>query len=274
MDQTSNRLLYKGDWRIDVRKDFIMNPAFSIGAKMLYLAIRSYCGPNADTAFPSSLTLSRGLKMSRDKVFKCANELEIAGLLERRQSHAGKRGAVNGENKPGVFSHTVYTLYPTESPKQSTKSIAPSVSCFHRNGETPQRKNTVTVKNGTNSLVPNREEVEPLRTIPTISENPISKAPTRCFSDGWCAAFKERFGSDYHYSGRDAKHAAELIKKGESPEELLATIQRAWSKTDATKYWKCINLASNVWDFAAHLSGIRMELSRDKSSHKTTEGEW
>ena len=152
-----NRLVYKGAWSFEVRKDFVLNPAYSIGAKMLYIAIRSYCDNGGDTAFPSSKTLSAALGVSRDKIFKCAKELEAAGLLEREQSHcpkSDKNEKETGQPKPGGFSHTVYTLYATESPKQPIESRGSSVDGKHRYGKTPSRQNTVAVKNGTNSIVP------------------------------------------------------------------------------------------------------------------------
>jgi hypothetical protein len=100
-----NRLAYKGDWSFSVRKDFVLNPNISIGAKMLYIALRSFCAPDGDTAFPSSKTLAASLGVSRETVFKYAQELERLGLLERTQQQEG-----------GRFTHTLYTLFDTDSP--------------------------------------------------------------------------------------------------------------------------------------------------------------
>jgi DNA-binding transcriptional regulator YhcF (GntR family) len=86
-----------------VRKDFVLNPDISIGAKMLYIAIRSYCAPDADTAFPSSKTLAASLGINRETVFKYAQELERLGYLERAQQHS-----------EGRFAHTLYTLHDTD----------------------------------------------------------------------------------------------------------------------------------------------------------------
>ncbi len=101
----TNRLLYKGNWDFSVRKDFILNPNLSIGAKMLYLAIRAHCNHDGDTAFPSSVYLAKCLGISKDTIFKYANELKESGLLATEQS----------KSETNKFSHTVYTLYADNS---------------------------------------------------------------------------------------------------------------------------------------------------------------
>ena len=97
----NNKVIYEGDWSFPVRKEFILNPDLSHGAKCLYLAIKSYCSPNQSTAFPSTLTLAVSLSVTRMTIGKWAKELERNKLLKRTQ-----------EKLPsGVFSHTLWRIY-------------------------------------------------------------------------------------------------------------------------------------------------------------------
>lgn len=101
----SNNCLYVGDWSFSVRKDFILNPNISIGAKGVYLAILSHASPVNATAFPSSNFLAKALNISRDTVFKYVNELKIIGLI-----------TVVQKMEKGKFSHSEFTVYATNSP--------------------------------------------------------------------------------------------------------------------------------------------------------------
>jgi hypothetical protein len=96
-----NQVIYKGDWSFPVKKEFILNPNISVGAKCVYIALRSYCAPNQNTAFPSTVTLAKALSISRTTLLKHAKELEQAGYLKRKQA----------DRKTGKFTHTLWTLY-------------------------------------------------------------------------------------------------------------------------------------------------------------------
>jgi hypothetical protein len=74
-----DEVIYRGDWSFPIKKEFILNPKLSVGAKCLYIALRSYCAPNQNTAFPSTVTLAKALSISRTTLLKLAKELERAG---------------------------------------------------------------------------------------------------------------------------------------------------------------------------------------------------
>ena len=97
----SSKVIYEGDWSFPVRKEFILDPTISRGAKCLYIALKSYCSPNQGTAFPSTGLLAKALKGDRRSVGRWAKELEDNGLLKRTQEHLPS----------GVFTHTLWTLY-------------------------------------------------------------------------------------------------------------------------------------------------------------------
>lgn len=139
------RLVFKGDWTFTVSKSFVLNPKISMGAKIAYIALRSFCAPDEDTAFPSSLTLSKALAVSRDTIFKYVNELKDLGLVATEQkSDAGK------------FAHTIYTLFDTNrvgnSPLRekpcAEKPVAEKLDTksTHKKEDVPEEKSTVAQK--------------------------------------------------------------------------------------------------------------------------------
>jgi hypothetical protein len=96
-----NKVIYEGEWQFPVRKEFVLDSSISVGARLLYIAIKSYCAPNQSTAFPSSFTLANAMGVTKVTIRKWARELEAKGLLKRTQ-----------EKLPGgIFSHTLWRLY-------------------------------------------------------------------------------------------------------------------------------------------------------------------
>lgn len=123
----SCRLSYKGSWSFSVKKEFVLNPGVSIGAKLLYIALRSFCSPDEDTAFPSAKSLAESLNVNSETIYKYAAELEEKKFLLRHQEKASG----------GKFSHTVYTLF-----DEAPQAVPPCTA------------KPVTVKTVTNKLVP------------------------------------------------------------------------------------------------------------------------
>lgn len=210
MSAGKSKLTYRGDWTFSVQKSFILCPDISAGAKVVYLAIKSFCSPNEKTAFPSSKTLSKALSMSRDTVLKYSKELQTAELLEATQSVAEK----------GRFSHTVYVLN----------------EFFDRSGNSPLRRNTVAEK--VDTKIPQKTTEE----IPVISppdgeappkqpeDEPELKRRHREFTKLWCEEYEQTFGRPYKHGGAKDGAAIKrlLASSGRSPEELLAVARLAW----------------------------------------------
>ena len=146
-------LVYKGSWTFAVRKDFILDPNYSIGEKIVYQAIRSFCSADNSTAFPSVELLANALDVSRDTIYKHLAGLESKGLIMREQA-----------KEEGRFSHTVYTVYDTEKPSQCGVLT---------HGEIPDSGNT-----DTNSTVPLVREYKPSLNKPSeIIPNPSIPNP-------------------------------------------------------------------------------------------------
>ena len=88
-------------------------------------------------------------------------------------------------------------------------------------------------------------------------------APSRRFSDGWLAAYKEVFGQAYIYSTKDGVQAARLLKSGVTPDDALAIARAAWVKSDEKKFWACVNQSKEIPKFVAAFNAIRRELAVD-----------
>ena len=248
MDKQKNSLVYKGDWSVEVRKDFILNPVYSIQAKALYIAIKTYCSREGDSSFPSSHTLARVLDISRDSVFKYAAELERMGLLSRKQDYYQK-----GDKRAGQFTHTVYTLYATENPNKSIKSSIQrttqqdesikqgfsAASEISRDGKLPLREIAVTANSGPNNSVPIIGEVKPVGS--NCADAPVAKKPRVVkahpdrtkLSDAYMAAYRRNIGEGYVFSGAaDSEAADKLLKSGFSVDEIIKTAEKAWKHPD------------------------------------------
>lgn len=96
----NNWVIYEGDWQFPVRKEFVLDPSISVGAKMLYIALKSYCAPNQSVSFPSSKTLAKALGVSVRSIWNWANELEDKNLLRRSQERASG----------GAWTHTLWKI--------------------------------------------------------------------------------------------------------------------------------------------------------------------
>lgn len=99
-----NQVQYVGEWSFVVKKRFVTNPGLSIGAKMLYIILKSYCSPNGNTSFPSTERLSAQLKITPKTLLKHAKELEAAKYLKREY-----------RKDNGKFAHTIWTIYGSNS---------------------------------------------------------------------------------------------------------------------------------------------------------------
>lgn len=222
----SIKLRYRGDWRVDVRKDFILDPALTIGAKVIYIALKAHCAPGQDTAFPSSAYLAKHLSVSRETVQKYVAELREAGLVETEQ-----RG------EAGKFTHTFYTVNDTDS----------------RSGKNPLREKPVTGNSDTKT--PQGKEEPTVKT-----EVPPAASFAKVFVEGWSAAYEADRGVKYVFGGaKDGTAVKRLAAIGLSSDELLAMARRAWKQRGKAFFYceKVVTIAT----FAAFFNQVRAELS-------------
>ena len=148
-----NNLVYQGSWSFPVKKEFILSPGLSVGAKATYMALKSYCAPDGETAFPSMETLSYALDVSKDTVRVYVGELRDSGLLCVEQHRTPK-----DSETPNRFARNVYTL------KEEM-----AVQAKPRIGKMPTREIPESGKSSANSTVPATSSNEK----PVGNEKPI-----------------------------------------------------------------------------------------------------
>lgn len=81
----------QAEWRYPVESSFVRNASLSVDARLLYIIIKSYVGPNCALPFPSLDTLARHMDRHRKSVQKNLKELEMAGFICRiKQKISGR----------------------------------------------------------------------------------------------------------------------------------------------------------------------------------------
>lgn len=255
-------VIYRGNWTFTVRKDFILHPGVSAGAKCLYLAIRSHCAPDGATAFPSRAMLARALGVGPDTISRYVNELKQLGLLASEQSH----------EEHGKFSRTIYTLFDTNVLIQD-EDKAPELENPPPQLEKPRAENTVTVKPATKSYqekeeLPNRNG-DGQAVAPQVAE-PSSKPPSpkRGLTDAWCAAYRQQHIVPYVFQGaKDGKAADRLLTCGIPVPKLMEYARAAWRHPD----WFWCKQAATLAGFAARVNDIIQELEHPPTTRPRRE---
>jgi len=120
----------KGEWRFSIENSFVRNADLHPAARLLYIILRGYVGPNCQMPFPSLPTLAKHLGCSRETVQKYLKELEQLGYITKNREESRAQGK---------FAATRYILH--ESPKIRH---VPTVAKTHRSGKTPLRLNAAT----------------------------------------------------------------------------------------------------------------------------------
>lgn len=135
----------KGEWRFPVENSFVRDSSISVEARLLFIILKGYVGPDCEMPFPSLATLARHMDRHRESIQKYLNELWENGYIERH--HA---------KKDGKFTATRYTL-------------------FDRSGKKPLRKLPATEKAATKSTqfkdVPSEKEVFSEESVRVASES-------------------------------------------------------------------------------------------------------
>jgi hypothetical protein len=89
----------KPEWRFQIETSFVRASSLSIEARLLYIIIKSYAGPNCVNPYPSLGALSRAMNRHRASIQKYLKELEESGWIEKIKIKAD-----------GKFTSTRYVL--------------------------------------------------------------------------------------------------------------------------------------------------------------------
>lgn len=92
----------KSAWRLPVENAFARDSSISLEARMIYIILKGYCGPDCSLPFPSLATLADIADRDRKTIQRYMTELEGAGYLKRRY------GKISGK-----FTSVRYEIYET-----------------------------------------------------------------------------------------------------------------------------------------------------------------
>lgn len=95
-----NTVSQKAEWRFPIENSFVRDTSLSVEARLLYIIIKGYVGPECEMPFPSLNTLARHMDRHRESVQKHLKELEHSGYIEKVKTRRG-----------GMFSSTRYVLF-------------------------------------------------------------------------------------------------------------------------------------------------------------------
>ena len=233
----------------------------SSGKKFVLIALANYAG-DTGLAYPSVHTICELTQQHDETVRKALADL----VTEKVIKDTGKRVGATQQVKVYRLPEETWKTKTPENRSLTEGAVKASRKPRQRPGKDPE-------KAGAN-LKPETVNQEPKQEATAVS------APSRVFSDAWCSAFQEKFGDKYPYNGRDGKSAAEMLARGEDPIALVEVAKRAWGVTEDKYHWKCFHKSQRVWDFAAALPEIRIELARgnggqqplgDRSAHHAEE---
>lgn len=93
-------VIQKGEWRFPVENNFVRDNKISMEARLLYIIIKGYIGPQCAQPFPSLGTLAHHCGRHRESVQKYLIELEIDGYIQRQHAKVA-----------GKFVSTRYVLF-------------------------------------------------------------------------------------------------------------------------------------------------------------------
>lgn len=183
-------------------------------------------------AFPSGKALEMMTGLDKKTIYKALDELEKEGFL-----------VDTGKRKGPTQSVRVYKLSTEAYPNSGTLEAYPktdeSLPVFpHKltrfSPEAYPKTGKGTPRN------PNGTQREP--------SGDSSPSPTKEFSDGWCKAFEEKFGTKYRFNGgRDGKALKELLATKIPVPELLEVAKTAWGMDD---------LGGFLSDQVSHIAGF------------------
>lgn len=78
-----NTVSQKAEWRFPIENSFVRDSSLSVDARLLYIIIKGYAGPNCEMPFPSLRTLAFHMDRHRESVQSYLSELVSAGYLQR-----------------------------------------------------------------------------------------------------------------------------------------------------------------------------------------------
>jgi hypothetical protein len=238
--------------------------------KLTLIALANFSN-DSGRSYPEVATICRITRLSDNTVRRCLHNLLEAGVI----SDTGKRFGPTQQVKVWQLPDACWKR---EDPRHGglETSRRPPEDPRKTPGRPPEDPRhggrtlePVTFEQGTKGDAsrslpePNGQRQPERRVRAERGESP----PTRRFSDGWIAAFSQKFGEKYRYQKKDGVQAASLMRDV-SPEEALETAKRAWSQTDERRFWNCVNSSKDIARFVSCYTKIRIELKQAAGKKK------
>jgi hypothetical protein len=228
------------------------------------LVALSDCSARGGCAFPSTSMLCWMTSLNWKTVTKALDGLEKLGFIRDTGKRTGQTKQIKVyEVGPGVKDSLSWESFKEVKPPKPEMKASQT-----RDESLPNQESTYIYRTeGTEgtasgfSLSANSNE----KKAPKTDEKPESKKDGKfsLFNDLWCKAFESHFGSKYCFSGsRDGKASKALIAAtGKTPEELIALIQRTWTKK-GRNFFYC-SKASTIHGFQTYFNQIIAELKNE-----------
>lgn len=241
-----NKVAQKGEWNFVVAQSFVRDKLLSVGARLLFIIIKSYAGPNCDRPFPQLQTLAGFMGRNRQTVQEYLRELEATGWLVRDKIKI-----------KGKFHSTRYELV-TENK---------TTDRFPRCGKKPLRKNMAS-KTDQHT----KEEEEPASSFKKSKASP--KLPnSREFDEPekekllpvlerWREVYEIVLGSPYVESRKDMEALSHLLHRWPDADQLAGVIESAFLLVGHPKAWTCNNRMETIDAFAVNIAKIMGEVKK------------
>jgi hypothetical protein len=107
-----------------------------------------------------------------------------------------------------------------------------------------------------------------------VEPPPVTKETSEhhLFIKGWTENFKEFFGFDFKFNGRDAKATSELLELHVARVELLEIAKAAWTRARSDQFASNCKKAATIYGFKDFFNQIRVELSNETNQRNNSKG--
>lgn len=290
-EDTPHTAQYKGKkpWRFTVESDFIRGAdggngkRLSAMARMLYLIIQSYVGPNSPVPFPKVTTIAHYMGVGTDTLRRYTAELVEGNWLRVEQ----RRGGWNqfGSNSYILLDGEPYVENPcTDNPLTAkpcaadpstadTRTKSTQVKCVpsvkERNHEVKRRTSSNTVAP---SAAPGAAAAPEFNLAGATAPAPPGASP-EAKAEGFIRMFRDwgtTVGLPVSITPRDTEAVVGFFEDNTDykPGNLFTIMLAAWMMdpeamqegTDRKMYWFCTKKGRRVLTFMKHLTEIQDEL--------------
>jgi hypothetical protein len=285
----------KRPWTFIVTSNFVRSAEGTNGkklsapARLLYLIIQSYVGPNSPHPFPKCETVASYMGVGLDTLRRYTKELIDGGWLIVEQ----RRGGWNQfcSNSYVLLDGNPYEQNPSTAQRVTAEAISAEPITAGIGTKSTQVKVQASVKSRTHEVgrntssktvapsAPTGGAPAPFTTLagadaPAPPTSTLADATPESKAEAFIQGFKEwgkRAGLPLGITARDRQVVVEFFQENEDykPRNLLTIMLGAWlmdpeaidpSNPDRLRFWFCTKKGRRVFTFMKHLTEIQDEL--------------